>query len=341
MIRERLNPTTDLVFFTENHTKIQKLLTYMQFAWSDMDLPGNPTFTDFRTSIATYARNILSPNARQKIAHTMCHNTSTADKYYALHLTASQLARIREDFELAIKPVQALSPLKEEKLELTLSESSSDTSVESAKGKKPHMEEVSSSSTSESSSSGTTTSGSEQSGSSSTQSSGSTSEESGSSPSQSSGSTSPESGSPPSQTQAPSSEESGPPASQTQAPSSQESGPPASQTQAPSSQESGPPASQTQAPTTEESGSPPSQTQAASSKESGPPASQTQAPPSQESGSSLSQSQAPPEASSSQDDQVKKRKRSVSPLLRYSLRQRKLRTTPQRRMLRVRKAHNK
>ncbi|XP_035994670.1 uncharacterized protein LOC118563653 [Fundulus heteroclitus] len=33
IIRERLNPSTDLLFFTENNTKIDKLLTHMQAAW--------------------------------------------------------------------------------------------------------------------------------------------------------------------------------------------------------------------------------------------------------------------------------------------------------------------
>ncbi|XP_035988450.1 uncharacterized protein LOC118561001 [Fundulus heteroclitus] len=54
IIRQKLNPPTDLLLFTENFTKIEKLIVPMQAAWLDMGFPGRPTFTDFRTSIATY-----------------------------------------------------------------------------------------------------------------------------------------------------------------------------------------------------------------------------------------------------------------------------------------------
>ncbi|KAM4532905.1 uncharacterized protein V3H82_026610 isoform 2-T3 [Fundulus diaphanus] len=119
IIRGKINPSSDLVFFTEKNTRVEKLICQMQTAWADMGLPGIPTFTDFRTSIATYARNVLSPASRAKVLKTMCHDTRTAE-YYALHLTAPQLAEIRDDFELAIKPSHLMSSVTDESPLLTL-----------------------------------------------------------------------------------------------------------------------------------------------------------------------------------------------------------------------------
>ncbi|KAM4532902.1 uncharacterized protein V3H82_026608 isoform 1-T1 [Fundulus diaphanus] len=119
IIRGKINPSSDLVFFTEKNTRVEKLICLMQTAWADMGLPGIPTFTDFRTSIATYARNVLSPASRAKVLKTMCHDTRTAE-YYALHLTAPQLAEIRDDFELAIKPSHLMSSVTDESPLLTL-----------------------------------------------------------------------------------------------------------------------------------------------------------------------------------------------------------------------------
>ncbi|XP_035990858.1 uncharacterized protein LOC118562536, partial [Fundulus heteroclitus] len=98
IIRQKLNPPTDLLLFTENFTKIEKLIVPMQAAWRDMGFPGRPTFTDFRTSIATYARNTLSPSDRINISKTMCHDTRTADKFYALHRTASEAGSDPSEF---------------------------------------------------------------------------------------------------------------------------------------------------------------------------------------------------------------------------------------------------
>ncbi|XP_035987084.1 uncharacterized protein LOC118567209 [Fundulus heteroclitus] len=132
IIRQKLNPPTDLLLFTENFTKIEKLIVPMQAAWLDMGFPGRPTFTDFRTSIATYARNTLSPSDRINISKTMCHDTRTADKFYALHRTASELAEIRQNFEAAVKPPHTTVHDTAEPSLLSMSESSGDGLEEEA-----------------------------------------------------------------------------------------------------------------------------------------------------------------------------------------------------------------
>nr|XP_055062830.1 uncharacterized protein LOC129445857 [Misgurnus anguillicaudatus] len=67
-----------------------------------MGLPGKPTFTDLRTSIATHARNTHSSSNRTKVAKFMCHDTFTADKFYAMNLSAKQAVEHRRLFEEAL-----------------------------------------------------------------------------------------------------------------------------------------------------------------------------------------------------------------------------------------------
>jgi hypothetical protein len=75
IIRQKLNPPTDLLLFTENFTKIEKLIVPMQAAWRDMGFPGRPTFTDFRTSIATYVSNYITfPRNKPKIKSIILKN---------------------------------------------------------------------------------------------------------------------------------------------------------------------------------------------------------------------------------------------------------------------------
>ncbi|XP_077091694.1 uncharacterized protein LOC143744159 [Siphateles boraxobius] len=90
-------------FFTSKPSSCKNLNQYFQEAWAGLDLPGAPTFTDVRTSIATHAKNTHSPGDRQKVSRFMCHDTSTADRFYALNLDAKQAAEQRRLFEAAVE----------------------------------------------------------------------------------------------------------------------------------------------------------------------------------------------------------------------------------------------
>ncbi|XP_076852287.1 uncharacterized protein LOC143505579 isoform X2 [Brachyhypopomus gauderio] len=93
-------------FFFSNSTPntCKNLNEYLQHAWQQMKLPGKPKFTDIRSSIATHARNELDPKEREMVAHFMCHNTSTANKFYALNLTTIEAAKHRDIFESLVQP---------------------------------------------------------------------------------------------------------------------------------------------------------------------------------------------------------------------------------------------
>ncbi|XP_073803601.1 uncharacterized protein isoform X5 [Danio rerio] len=89
-------------FFTSRASPCRTLNKYFQSAWLSMGLPGKPTFTDVRTAIATHAKNAHSSEDRHKVAQFMCHDTSTSDKFYALHLGPLQARERRRLFERAL-----------------------------------------------------------------------------------------------------------------------------------------------------------------------------------------------------------------------------------------------
>nr|XP_021331040.1 uncharacterized protein LOC110439393 [Danio rerio] len=89
-------------FFTSRASPCRTLNKHFQSAWVSMGLPGKPTFTDVRTAIATHAKNAHSSEDRRKVAQFMCHDTSTSDKFYALHLGPLQAREPRRLFERAL-----------------------------------------------------------------------------------------------------------------------------------------------------------------------------------------------------------------------------------------------
>ncbi|XP_014832612.1 PREDICTED: uncharacterized protein LOC106910487 [Poecilia mexicana] len=100
-IRARLQPTCDLVFFNTNGRMIEKLSKFTRAAWRELGMPGSPSLTDLRTAVATMARDSQTSEVRKEMARLMCHDTSTADRFYALHMNARQLAALRQKFDRA------------------------------------------------------------------------------------------------------------------------------------------------------------------------------------------------------------------------------------------------
>lgn len=98
-LREKLQATDNRFFTTGTQTNGMTLLTSLRTVWDEMGLPGRPTFTDIRTSVATAARDFHSPDDRHRLARFMCHDTATSDRFYALHLTTDQCRAIRDLFE--------------------------------------------------------------------------------------------------------------------------------------------------------------------------------------------------------------------------------------------------
>lgn len=53
--------------------------------------------------LSEQAKNTISPGDRHKVARFMCHDTSTADKFYALNLDAKQALEQRALFQAAVE----------------------------------------------------------------------------------------------------------------------------------------------------------------------------------------------------------------------------------------------
>ncbi len=133
-----------MFFFTSKPSPCKNLNAYFQEAWKSMGLPGCPTFTDIRTAIVTHvssdaycvcvcvsvcmstllshwlrfllsvqAKNSHKPEERYKISQFMCHDTSTADKFYAVNLNPKQAVEHRLLFEQALEGPES-SPVKGE-----------------------------------------------------------------------------------------------------------------------------------------------------------------------------------------------------------------------------------
>ncbi|CAM4574692.1 unnamed protein product [Leuciscus chuanchicus] len=103
-IRRRLpgGSSAKYFFFTSTTNVCKKLVTYFRHAWKSMGLPGNPNFTDLRTSIASHAKFTHSEGDRLKVSKFMCHDVQTADKFYVTNLSATQALEHRKLFEAAL-----------------------------------------------------------------------------------------------------------------------------------------------------------------------------------------------------------------------------------------------
>ncbi|XP_032413141.1 uncharacterized protein LOC116716410 [Xiphophorus hellerii] len=97
-IRARLRPQCDLVFFNTNHQHVNTITAFARNAWAAMLLPGRPSLTDIRTAVATMCRNTHSSDVRTQMARVMCHDTRTADRFYAMQLDVGQMAEMRRRF---------------------------------------------------------------------------------------------------------------------------------------------------------------------------------------------------------------------------------------------------
>ncbi|XP_057184636.1 uncharacterized protein LOC130551100 [Triplophysa rosa] len=91
------------IFFTSTPNPCKNLNNYFQAAWAEMGLPRSPTFTDLRSAIATHARNNGSVEDRTKMSRFMCHDTRTADKFYACNLSSKEAWEHRQLFEKVLE----------------------------------------------------------------------------------------------------------------------------------------------------------------------------------------------------------------------------------------------
>ncbi|CAM4574628.1 unnamed protein product [Leuciscus chuanchicus] len=90
-------------FFMSKPNPCKNLNGYFQEVWKEMGLPGCPTFTDLRTSIANHAKFTHAAEDRQKLAKFMCHDVRTVDKFYVTNLSVKQAVEHRRLFQAALQ----------------------------------------------------------------------------------------------------------------------------------------------------------------------------------------------------------------------------------------------
>ncbi|XP_047210722.1 X-linked retinitis pigmentosa GTPase regulator-interacting protein 1-like [Girardinichthys multiradiatus] len=94
-LQAQLNPKSNLVFISGSKTPAKNMVKYLQLVWTEMGLPGRPTFT----AVATHANNFHCPEIRSRLSAVMFHDTATADKFYVSHLNMEQSLEVRRLFE--------------------------------------------------------------------------------------------------------------------------------------------------------------------------------------------------------------------------------------------------
>ncbi|MEQ2183565.1 hypothetical protein GOODEAATRI_033965 [Goodea atripinnis] len=109
-LRAQLNPKSNLVFISGSKTPAKNMVKYLQLVWTEMGLPGRPTFIDIQSAVATHAKNFHPPEIRSRLSAVMCHDTATADKFYVRHLNMEQSLEIRRLFEEATHGASAPGP---------------------------------------------------------------------------------------------------------------------------------------------------------------------------------------------------------------------------------------
>ncbi|XP_039545679.1 histone deacetylase HDT3-like [Pimephales promelas] len=106
-------PSAKFLFFTSTPNPCKNLNSYFQEAWKSMGLPGCPTFTDVRTSIASHIKFTHTNDDRVKLSKFMCNDTRTADKFYVANLTPQQAMEHRRLFDTALEGEERGSPSKQ------------------------------------------------------------------------------------------------------------------------------------------------------------------------------------------------------------------------------------
>ena len=70
------------IFHTIQGCRLSKPSNFPHLAWTDAGLKSPVSFNLIRSSVATQAERHLSETERRKVARAMCHDPSTAERFY-------------------------------------------------------------------------------------------------------------------------------------------------------------------------------------------------------------------------------------------------------------------
>ncbi|XP_071062411.1 uncharacterized protein [Pseudochaenichthys georgianus] len=95
--------------YTEGKNPFRKLAYSLRLAWADVGLRSPINFTDLRTVHADNAKRFQDKGNRQRVSDFMCHNTATADTFYANNPSLKEAADIRLLFTESLQAAAAAS----------------------------------------------------------------------------------------------------------------------------------------------------------------------------------------------------------------------------------------
>ncbi|XP_071062960.1 uncharacterized protein [Pseudochaenichthys georgianus] len=95
--------------YTAGKNPSRNLAYSLRLAWADVGLHGPINFTDLRTVHADNAKRFQDKGNRQRVSDFMCHNTATADKFYANNPSLKEAADIRLLFTESLQAAAAAS----------------------------------------------------------------------------------------------------------------------------------------------------------------------------------------------------------------------------------------
>ncbi|KAG7463411.1 hypothetical protein MATL_G00176270 [Megalops atlanticus] len=85
-------------FFNSSGRPLSHVGEYICRAWKSLHLPGNPTVTLIRSSVATLVSDRPEPE-RQRVAQAMCHDLATAERFYMADLNPAKSHESRKIVE--------------------------------------------------------------------------------------------------------------------------------------------------------------------------------------------------------------------------------------------------
>ena len=104
-----LGPQNEFFLFTRGNRASKNLNAHLKRAWADAGLETAVTFTILRTALADNIKHHQDPESRSILARFMCHDVTTADRFYANAPGIKEALRIRSMFRASSDAAGAAS----------------------------------------------------------------------------------------------------------------------------------------------------------------------------------------------------------------------------------------
>ncbi|XP_049912483.1 uncharacterized protein LOC126397614 [Epinephelus moara] len=105
------SPEVPTFFFNSAGGEVEKMGDMVTDIWHKAGVP-DVTITLVRSSLSTLAQRCLEPSQRSKVTRSMCHSTSTSDKFYVGEESVSEAHATRSILDKVVSPPSPLPAAK-------------------------------------------------------------------------------------------------------------------------------------------------------------------------------------------------------------------------------------